>query len=215
MSFLEKILQAKKLIKGAVRKYPRLAVACSFGKDSIVPVHLCLQIKKDIPIFTITTPFLFKQTPKYKKQMIKKYKMKIKEYKAKPCPVGLWKSDPDACCQYYKVEPTKEAVKNLDTWIAGLRKSEGSTRKKCSYIEIRGNIVKINPILDFSELDIWRYLAIYKIPTHPFYKKGYRSLGCQPCSQKEKSEKEPERAGRWMGTSKSMGECGIHTQRLK
>jgi len=215
MTFLKKIKIAKKLIKEAVEKYPKIAVACSFGKDSMVLVHLCQQVKKDIPIITVITPFWFKETLEYKDKMVKKYKMNIKEYGRKPGPVGLWKTDPNACCQYYKVEPMKEAVKDLDAWIAGLRKSEGSTREKLQYIEKRGNIIKINPILDFTELDIWRYLAVNHIPSNPLYKKGYRSIGCQPCSQKEKEETEPERAGRWAGTSKRGGECGIHTQILK
>ena len=215
MNFLEKIRQAKKLIKEAIEKYPKIAVACSFGKDSMTLVHLCQQVKKDIPIFTITTPFLFKEAVEYKDKMIKKYKIDIKEYGRKPGPVGLWKTDPNACCQYYKVEPTKEAVKDLDAWIAGLRKSEGSTRKECQHIEKRGNIIKINPILDFTELDIWRYLAVNRIPPNPLYRKGYRSTGCQPCTYKEKDERDPERAGRWTGTNKCGGECGIHTKKLK
>ena len=78
----------------------------------------------------------------------------------------------------------------------------------------KGGLVKINPILDFTELDVWRYLAINDIPAHPKYAEGYRSLGCEPCSHKEDDETEPERAGRWMGTSKCGGECGIHTQQL-
>lgn len=215
MTFLKKVKFAKKLIKETIEKYPKIAVACSFGKDSMTLVYLCQQVKKDIPIFTVTAPFLFKETLEYKDKMIKKYKMNIKEYQRKPGPVGLWKTDPDACCQYYKVKPTKEAVKDLDAWIAGLRKSEGSTREECQYIEKRGNIIKINPILDFTELDVWRYLAINHIPPNPLYKKGYRSIDCQPCTQKEKDEKDPERAGRWAGTSKCGGECGIHTQILK
>jgi len=215
MTFLKKIQQAKKLIKESIEKYPKIAVACSFGKDSMVLVHLCQQVKKDIPIFTVTAPFLFKETLEYKDKMVKKYKMNIKEYKRETGPTGLWKTDPDACCQYYKVEPTKEAVKDLDAWIAGLRKSEGSTREECQYIEKRGNVIKINPILDFTELDVWRYLAVNRIPPNPLYKKGYRSIDCQPCTQKEKDETDPERAGRWAGTSKCGGECGIHTQILK
>jgi len=215
MTFLEKIRQAKKLIREAIKKYPKISVACSFGKDSMCLVHLCQQVKKDILVFTVTAPFFFEQALEYKDEMIKKYKMNIKEYKRKPGPVGLWKTDPDACCKYYKVEPTKDAVNNLDAWIAGLRKSEGSTREECQYIEKRGNIIKINPILDFTELDIWRYLAINHIPPSPLYKKGYRSIDCEPCTQKEKDEADSERAGRWAGTKKSGGECGIHTQILK
>lgn len=217
MTFLEKVEFAKKLIKDSIEKYPKIATACSFGKDSMVLVHLAQQVQKDIAVFTVMTPFKFKETFEYKDRMIKKYQMNIKEYKReerkdKP---EWWKTEPDACCDYYKVEPTKEAVQDLDAWFAGLRRSEGNTRADLDYIVKKGNLIKINPILDFTERDIWRYLAVYEISVNPMYKEGYRSLGCKYCSGPEKDEREHERAGRWMGTSKCGGECGIHSQKLK
>ncbi len=126
----------------------------------------------------------------------------------------LYEVNPDFCCELLKVNPTKEAVKNLDAWIAGLRRDEGYSRRSYQEIETQGDLVKINPILEWSELDVWRYLALYNIPANPLYQKGYRSLGCAPCS-KIISDEQPERAGRWQNTSKCGGECGIHTKRLK
>jgi phosphoadenosine phosphosulfate reductase len=81
-------------------------------------------------------------------------------------------------------------------------------------VERIGTLTKINPILLWTELDVWRYLAINQIPMHPWYFEGYRSLGCAPCTSKVLDD-EPERAGRWKGTSKCGGECGIHTAVLK
>lgn len=130
---------------------------------------------------------------------------------------SLYEINPDKCCRLLKVEPTKEAVKNLDAWITGLRKTEGQTRKDYGEIEYDRSgpgLVKINPILEFTELDIWRYLAMNNIPVNPLYKEGYRSLGCEPCSIIV-GDGELERAGRWRGTSKCGGECGIHTKNLK
>ncbi|MFQ6049519.1 MAG: phosphoadenylyl-sulfate reductase [Candidatus Paceibacterales bacterium] len=126
----------------------------------------------------------------------------------------LYEVNPDFCCQLLKVNPTKEAVKNLEAWISGLRKDEGYTRHQYKEVEAKGNLVKINPILEWSELDIWRYLAINQIPVNPLYDRGYRSLGCAPCSEII-SDDQPERAGRWENTSKCGGECGIHTLKLK
>jgi phosphoadenosine phosphosulfate reductase len=217
MTFLEKIKIAEKLIKESIKKYPKIAAACSFGKDSMVLIHLAQSVKKDIPTFTVMTPFKFKETFEYKDRMIKKYKMNIKEYKRteRKDKLTWWEADPDACCNYYKVEPTKEAVGGLDAWFAGLRRSEGNTRADLDYVVKKGNLVKINPILDFTELDVWRYLTINEIPVNPMYKEGYRSLGCKYCSNPEKDERESERAGRWLGTSKCGGECGIHSKTLK
>jgi len=74
----------------------------------------------------------------------------------------------------------------------------------------KGTITKVNPILDWYEVDIWKYMAIHEIPVHPWYAMGYRSLGCAPCTHLVDDD-ETERAGRWLGTSKCGGECGIHT----
>ena len=72
------------------------------------------------------------------------------------------------------------------------------------------NITKLNPILTWTEREIWQYLSTEYIPVHPWYKQGYRSLGCEPCTAIV-DEKESERDGRWKGTCKAAGECGIHT----
>jgi len=111
-----------------------------------------------------------------------------------------------------KVNPTKAAVSNLDAWITGLRNTEGRTRVDYQEIENKGGLIKINPILTFTEAEIWRYISTRGIEPHPWYRKDYRSIGCAPCSN---PGGELERDGRWKDTSKCGGECGIHTQILK
>lgn len=221
MNFIDKVKNAKDIIKWTLKEYNRVAIACSFGKDSMVVVHLALQIDPKIKVFSIMTPFKFKETFDYKDMMEKRWYLNLTTF-CEPAPPPydgrkVWET-PDECCSVYKVNPTKKAVKNLDAWITGLRKTEGRTRVDYQYIERErsgGGLVKINPILNFTELDVWRYLAVNEIPVNPLYREGYRSLGCQPCSRKEKDESETERAGRWSGTSKCGGECGIHTLQLR
>ncbi|MHA2366397.1 MAG: phosphoadenylyl-sulfate reductase [Candidatus Hodarchaeales archaeon] len=211
-----KIALAKKIIKDALELYgDKIAVACSFGKDSMVVVHIAQQIKPDVKIFSVMTPFKPKETFDYRDKVVSQYKMNITEFMSK-IPVGpnLPKTDPDECCRILKVDPTKDAVKNLDAWVCGLRNTEGRTRKNYELIEEKGELVKINPILNWTELDIWRYMAINQIPVHSYYAKGYRSLGCEPCTNIV-SDDDLERDGRWIGTSKCGGECGIHTKSLK
>ena len=140
----------------------------------------------------------------------KKYWQKSEQERQSP----LYLTDPDLCCSLLKVEPTKEAVKNLDAWISGLRKDEGYTRTDFKEVEENKGLFKINPILDWTELDVWRYLAISNVLVNPLYAQGYRSLGCAPCSRIVE-DSDPERAGRWQDTSKCGGECGIHTKPLK
>jgi phosphoadenosine phosphosulfate reductase len=102
----------------------------------------------------------------------------------------------------------------VNCWVTGLRCTEGRTRTDFREIEQRDpGLVKLNPILLWHEREIWQYLAIHRVPVNPLYAKGYRSLGCSPCTRIANGAN--ERAGRWVGTSKCGGECGIHTRPLK
>ena len=239
----DKIEHARKLIEEAVRNYPKVAIACSFGKDSMVTIHLAREVDPDIKIFSIMTPYKPKETLEYLRLMNKKMNLGVttymvadrvpdalqgdslkvillptEEFNKKASQIetetgkAIYEIDPDECCRLLKVEPTKVAVSDLDAWICGLRCTEGQTRVDYQEIENKGGLIKINPILTFTEAEIWRYIATRGIEPHPWYGKGYRSLGCAPCSA---PGGELERDCRWKNTSKCGGECGIHTQRLK
>lgn len=215
---IEKIIHSTELIQESLVKYENIAVACSFGKDSIVVLHLALSIRPDIPVFTVMTPFKPKETFDYKDYLAQLWKINLTEYLQKD-DIGaknktFWATNPEECCDYFKVKPAMEAVKDLDAWFCGLRNTEGPTRENYPEVEKRGDLVKINPILTWTELDVWRYIAFNSIPVHPGYKRGYRSLGCEPCTVLV-PDSETERSGRWKGTTKCGGECGIHTKTLK
>ncbi|MEE8353906.1 MAG: phosphoadenosine phosphosulfate reductase family protein [Dehalococcoidales bacterium] len=241
---LEKIEHAKELIADAIRAYPKLAVACSFGKDSMVVVDLARQVDPDIPVFAVMTRFKPLETLDYLRTMNQRMNLRVTTYMvADSVPEALrnggsldvrllptnefnkqaaevlaesgkpiYQHDPDECCRMLKVEPTREAVKDLDAWICGLRSTEGRTRTDYEEIENKGGLIKINPILTFEEAEVWRYMSTRHIEPHPWYALGYRSLGCAPCSNPGGVS---ERDGRWQDTSKCGGECGIHTMALK
>ena len=244
-NFIDKINHSKNLIRESAQKYKNIAAACSFGKDSIVVVHLAKSVAPEIPIFYTATVFKPSETLEYAVEMNKRLNLNMKVYLvANEIPQifkdsgvevillptrefdeaekqsrvsqkkSLFETNPDICCQLLKVEPTKEAVKNLDAWFTGLRRTEGYTRENFQEVEKKGNLVKINPILDWTELDVWRYLAMNQLPSNPLYARGYRSLGCAVCS-KIIDDSQGERDGRWQNTSKCGGECGIHTKELK
>lgn len=239
----DKIRHAKELIAGSMGRYPRVAVACSFGKDSMVTVHLAREVDPDIKVFSVMTQYKPRETFEYLKLMNSKLNLKTTVYMvADSIPEilrddsiqvillptqefnraaekvraetgsAIYEADPDECCRLLKVDPTKVAVSNLDAWITGLRNTEGRTRVDYQEIENKGGLIKINPILTFTEAEIWRYISTRGIEPHPWYRKDYRSIGCAPCSN---PGGELERDGRWKDTSKCGGECGIHTQILK
>lgn len=246
-----KVKHAKELLEWAIKEYERIAVACSFGKDSMVTVHLAREVKADIPIFSIMTQYKPKETFEYLRRMNQEMNLGVTVYMVadevpealqddnidvKLLPIdefgraasrigyetskAIYEVNPDECCRLLKVEPTKVAVRDLDAWVAGLRNTEGRIREDYQEVEHKGGLVKINPILTFTEEDVLQYLHEQDIPLHPWYTKEvpdgrkYRSLGCEPCTKPIYTD-QLERDGRWQDTSKCGGECGIHTQVLK
>ena len=217
LNFAEKVDRAVRLIEEAYREYgQRLVVANSLGKDSCVVWDLAKRVSPDICGFIVTTRFKPDETKQFMREEVARYP-ELEVYRNDASiPEGLYETDPDRCCDKLKVQPTRQAIEDLNVacWVTGLRCTEGRTRTDFQEVEERDEgLTKLNPILIWHEREIWQYLALNRIPVNPLYAKGYRSLGCEPCSRITSGG--DERAGRWLGTSKCGGECGIHTRPLR
>ncbi len=217
LNYAEKVDRSLALIRDAYAEFgSRLVVAHSLGKDSCVVWDLAKRVSPNIKGFIITTRFKPKETKAFMKVAVDRYpELKVYE-NTDPIPDKLYETKPDQCCDLLKVIPTRQAIEDLDVacWVTGLRCTEGRTRTDFREIEERDKgLIKLNPILLWHEREIWQYLACENVPVNPLYKQGYRSLGCATCTQI--SSGPDERAGRWIGTSKCGGECGIHTRPLK
>ncbi len=217
LNFKEKVDRSLALIKEAYEKYgDGLVVANSLGKDSVAVWDLAKRVNSKIRGFIVTTRFKPKETVVFMKQEVARYP-ELKVYKNdSEIPDRLYETNPDRCCDILKVEPVKRAVEEMKVtcWVTGLRCTEGRTRLDFKEIEERDiGLIKLNPILIWKEREVWQYLALNGVKVNPLYAEGYRSLGCAPCTKI--TNEEDERAGRWIGTSKCGGECGIHTRPLK
>lgn len=218
LNFAEKVDRSLHLVEQAHNEYgDRLVVANSLGKDSSVVWHLAQRVSLDISGFIVTTRFKPQGTKQFMQDEVDRYPGKLKIYEnPQPIPADLYKTDPNRCCDLLKVEPTRRAIQEMHVgcWVTGLRCTEGRTRTDFQEIEERDEgLIKLNPILLWYEREVWQYLALYQVPVNPYYALGYRSLGCAPCTQITSGH--DERSGRWIGTSKCGGECGIHTRPLK
>jgi phosphoadenosine phosphosulfate reductase len=217
LTFKQKVERSLALIDAAYREHGEgLVVANSLGKDSCVVWHLAKQVSPDIRGFVITTRFKPTETVQFMNEQVRKHP-ELRVFRSDVAiPDRLYESAPDRCCELLKVIPTRQAVEEMHVtcWVTGLRCTEGRTRVDFREIEERDEgLLKLNPILLWHEREIWQYLAIHKVDVNPLYAEGYRSLGCAPCTRI--SADPNERAGRWLGTSKCGGECGIHTRPLK
>jgi phosphoadenosine phosphosulfate reductase len=116
------------------------------------------------------------------------------------------------CCGIRKVEPLGRILGGLDAWVTGLRRDQSVTRADAGAVEWdagHGGIAKLNPIIGWSDADLWAYADAQRVPVHPMHKKGYPSIGCGPCTRAIKPGEHP-RAGRWWWENPESKECGLH-----
>ena len=216
LNFAEKVERSLRLIDEAYKEFgDGLVVANSLGKDSCAVWHLAKRVSPKIRGFIVTTRFKPPETKQFMTEEVARCPGLRVFRNDEEIPVKLYAIDPDRCCDILKVKPTRQAIKEMgvNCWVTGLRCTEGRTRTDFREIEERDKgLIKLNPILIWHEREVWQYLALNNVPVNPLYAKGYRSLGCAPCTKI--SVGADERAGRWIGTSQCGGECGIHTRPL-
>lgn len=216
LNFAQKVERSLTLIDEAYRKFgDGMGVANSLGKDSAVVWNLAKRVSPRIRGFIITTRYKPPETVRFMYEEMARYSELQVFRNDEPQPEKLYLTDPDLCCYNLKVKPTRQAIEEMavECWVTGLRCTEGRTRTDFLEIENRDEgLTKLNPILLWHEREVWQYLALYSVPVNPLYAQGYRSLGCSPCTSIAAGP--DERAGRWIGTSKCGGECGIHTRPL-
>jgi phosphoadenosine phosphosulfate reductase len=215
LNFAEKVQRATDLARMAFDEYGHdLVVANSLGKDSMVVWHLAQAAVRGLRGFIVTTQFKPAETVAFMGQVVGLWPSLLGVYRAEErVPEGLPGEDPQGCCRLLKVLPMRRALQELGArcWMTGLRCTEGHTRSEFREVERWDEgLVKLNPILTFTEAEVWQYAALHGVPMNPLYAEGYRSLGCSPCTLVTASG-QSERSGRWRGTVKAGGECGIHS----
>ena len=217
LNFKQKVDRSLALIASAWQEFgDSLVVANSLGKDSVAVWHLAKQVSPAIRGFIVTTRFKPPETVRFMHEQVARYPELKVFHNDQSIPERLYETEPHRCCDLLKVVPTRRAIEEMGVrcWVTGLRCTEGRTRVDFREVEQRDQgLLKLNPILIWHEREVWQYLALNKVDANPLYAQGYRSLGCSPCTRITTDPN--ERAGRWTGTSKCGGECGIHTRPLK
>jgi phosphoadenosine phosphosulfate reductase len=198
-------LGAQEVLAHMVREFhPRLYVACSFQKEASVIVDMLVRIEPSARFFVLDTGVLFPETYDTWKRVEERYGISIDSYVGEWVE-GLWARDPDACCSMRKVEPLERALEGVDAWITGLRRDQAPARAgtpKLGWDEARGKW-KAAPLADWSDKDVWRYIAEHDVPYNPLHDRGFASIGCTHCTVPGAG-----RDGRWAGTDRI--ECGLH-----
>ena len=203
----------------------RAAIGTSFQGAGLVMIHHAVKAGLPFPVFTLDTQLLFPETLELKRNLENFFEIKIEallpeqtpEQQAAEHGPELWNRSPDLCCTMRKVLPLQKKLGELAVWITGLRRQQSDTRQKTQILELYHfdvlrdrYILKLNPMANWSREAVWAYIAENKIPSNPLHDRGYRSIGCWPCTRAVMGH-EDERAGRWSNFAKL--ECGLHSRR--
>lgn len=193
-----------------------LAIVSSFGADSAVLLHMVAQVDPSMPVYFLETGKHFAETLDYVETLKKQFGL-INVHGIHPDPADinrfdpngdLWETDPDSCCHIRKTEPLEPITEQYGGWVTGRKRYQTKERGVLPHFELTSDDrIKVNPLAYFSDADVVEYRQKHNLPEHPLYAKGYKSIGCAPCTSIV-AEGEDPRAGRWRGLNKK--ECGIH-----
>jgi len=202
----------------------RIALASSMGAEDQVLTSMISAIDKTTRIFTLDTGRLFPETYKLIDNTNRFFNIsievffpdykKVEEMVVKKGINLFYQSieNRKECCHIRKIEPLKRAFQNLEVWICGLRKDQSITRFYSKMVEWDkpNGLIKLNPLINWSEKQVWEYIKTQGIPYNSLHDQGFPSIGCQPCTRAvEKGE--DVRAGRWWWEQPEHKECGLHS----
>jgi phosphoadenosine phosphosulfate reductase len=192
--------QVAELLNQAVeRHHPRLVLLCSFQKEESVLVDELVLLAPDARIVTIDTGVLFPETLATWRAFEERFGVRVDVEEA----LGPWSAA--QCCGEAKVAALERALAGADAWITGIRREQAPTRASAQPVEWddKRRIWKYNPLVEWTEKDVWRRIHERDLPYHPLHDQGYDSIGCAPCTAPGAG-----REGRWAGLAKT--ECGLH-----
>jgi len=201
----------------------RVILASSFSIEDQVLTHMLSRVNPAVRIFTLDTGRQFQETYDVMQKTREKYGIcyevgvpaadAVATLLAEAGPNAMYKSQAqrEACCAVRKMQPLANILAGADAWICGLRRDQALTRTATDIIEWddRHETYKISPLVDWSEADVWRSIKENEIPYNALYDRGFRSIGCAPCTRAV-SPDEDIRAGRWWWEAPEHKECGLH-----
>jgi phosphoadenosine phosphosulfate reductase len=213
------------VLEWAIEKFgDRLGLCSSFQADGCALIDMAWRINPKIRVFTIDTGRQAEETYKLIDQFREKYGIHTEIFTPDTTVVqqmvtkhgnNLFYRDVNLrllCCQVRKVLPLRRALMNYDAWVTGLRRDQWATRSNIRKLEIdhdHGGIVKLAPLADWTEEEVWDYIRANDVPYNELYDKGFKSIGCVPCTRRV-GEGEDPRSGRWWWETGAPKECGMH-----
>ncbi len=219
----------QEVLKWAIDElHPNIALASSFQAQGVVLIDMLVKLNPEARVFSIDTGRMHQETYDVMDAIRSRYNIDIEvlfpdrievEEMVKSKGMNLFykgKQQRFLCCEIRKVKPLKRFLGNLDGWITSIRKEQTENRSHSEKFEIdtiHGGILKVNPILDWKEEQVWDYIREHDVPYNKLHDMGYPSIGCMPCTRAVEPGEDP-RSGRWWWEQDSDKECGIHVEHI-
>ncbi|MFM7601698.1 MAG: phosphoadenylyl-sulfate reductase [Pseudanabaena sp.] len=213
----------QEVLTWALGNYEKISLASSFGAEDVALIDMISKIKPDAHVFTLDTGRLNAETYEVIAKVQQKYpqlqlrimfpQAEAVEQMVSAKGINLFYDSVEnrkQCCYIRKVEPLGRATKGLDAWITGLRRDQTANRSTMETVELDGdrNIAKINPLIDWTNDQVWEYIHANAVPYNALHDQNFPSIGCAPCTRAVQAG-EDLRAGRWWWEMSNQ-ECGLH-----
>jgi len=194
------------------------ALSTSFGVQAAVMLHLVTRVDPQIPVVFVDTGYLFPETYRFAEQLTERLGLNLKVYAPALTPARqealygkLWEQGVEGLEKYgriNKVEPMNRALRELGArvWLTGLRREHASTREELSVVKQQNRVLKVHPIVDWTDRQIGEYLGAHDLPYHPLWEQGYISVGDVHSTTRFADGMRPEDT-RFSGLKR---ECGLH-----
>lgn len=209
----------QEVVEFAVKTFgeANITLACSFGAEDVALVDVLSKITDKVRVFSLDTGYHFWETENTARRLADRYNLPFESIRPKLDIMEqadehgrqLYLSDPGTCCNLNKVIPLENALEGWDAWITGIRRDQAPTRADSPnfVFDDRFGLYKFNPLVRWTEDEVWEYIRANDVPFNPLHERGYPSIGCAPCTKAVAPGEDP-RAGRWASFEKT--ECGLH-----
>ena len=216
--------EATQRLRHAVSAHAPAALASSFGAEDMVILDLIQRLELEVEVFTLDTGRLPEETHTLMAAARARYGVPIRvlhpDADDLDAYVGAHGSNAfyesielrKGCCEIRKLRPLRRALQGKRLWITGLRREQSITRADVPVLahDTTQGLMKLNPLADWSEREVWAYGERFAVPTNALHQRGFPSLGCAPCTRAVQPGEDP-RSGRWWWEQAASRECGLHT----
>lgn len=213
--------KAGERIAWVLRHFPTSTVlTSSFGAQSAVLLHMATQQSPDLPVVLLDTGYLFPETYRFIDELTDRLSLNLKVYRPlmsaawQEARYGkLWEQGLEGITRYNqinKLEPMDRAVRELKAraWISGVRRGQSEVRNQMEVLGIKNGLLRLHPLIDWSDKDIYDYLTAHELPYHPLWYDGYPSIGDWHTSRILTEGEDPAQT-RFHGLQR---ECGLHLE---